>query len=325
VSLPTEPAAVNPGSPPSDDSAGRPALVMLAAGMATRYGGGCKPLAPVGIRGEAVIDLNASDAEEAGFGRIVVVLGPHSGPAIAYHIERTWPRSLDVALSEQSVPLGTAHAAMCARPHVGGSSFALINADDIYGTEALAELCRHLERARSHANVAYRLADTIVSDDPVTRGTCKVGPDGELVEMVERKKVTLQEDGGFVADDGKEPRMLDPDTPVSVNLWGFLPTIWPVLEAAVRQAHPEVRADGTLAEDPAGEQEVLLPEVVGAMVAGRTAGGGPAQAVAVLSGRGRCIGVTHSDDLPIVRGELAVLVGQGIRPERLWSVLHPGR
>ena len=75
MTFPTEAAAVTPGSPPSDDPAGRPVLVMLAAGMATRYGGGCKPLAPVGIRGEAVIDVNASDAEEAGFGRLVVVLG----------------------------------------------------------------------------------------------------------------------------------------------------------------------------------------------------------------------------------------------------------
>lgn len=310
---------------PPDEPAGRPVLVMLAAGMATRYGGGCKPLAPAGLHGEAVIDLNASDAEEAGFGRIVVVLGPHSGPAITYHIERTWPRELDVALPQQPVPLGTAHAAMCARPYVGGSPFALINADDIYGVEALAELCRHWQRSQTHANVAYRLADTIVSNDPVTRGTCKANSDGLLVEMVERKKVTRQADGSFVAYDDKEPKTLEPDTPVSVNLWGFLPSIWPVLEAAVRQVHPEVRADGTMTEEPAGNQEVLLPEVVGAMVAGRTRGDEPAQPVAVLSGMGRCIGVTHPDDLPVVRNELAVMVGQGIRREWLWSALPAGR
>src|SRR5579872_7179898 len=114
-----------------------PALVMLAAGMATRYGGGCKPLAPVGQHGEAVIDLNASDALSAGFGGVVVVLGPHSGPAIAYHIERCWPRAVDVALAEQTVPLGTAHATLCARLDVGQRRFALVNADDVYGVEAL--------------------------------------------------------------------------------------------------------------------------------------------------------------------------------------------
>lgn len=297
-----------------------PAVVMLAAGMATRYGGGCKPLAPVGLRGEAVIDLNASDARQAGFGRIVVVLGPQSGPAITYHIEQCWPEGLDVALAEQQVPLGTAHAALCAHRFVGNGPFALINADDVYGVPSLEELCRFLAGSDEHANVAYRLADTIVSDEPVTRGTCAIGPDGHLMEMVERKGVARRPDGRFVTDDGKEPVVLDPDTPVSVNLWGFHATVWPVLEAAVAAVHPEVDADGELDGEPADDTEVLLPEVIGAMVDGRAPGGGPAQGVRVLEGAGRCIGVTHPGDLPVVRNELAVMVGRGARSERVWAV-----
>lgn len=292
---------------------------MLAGGMATRFGGGCKPLAPVGLHGEAVIDLNASDALEAGFGSIVVVLGPQSGPAIEYHIQRCWPPGLSVALPVQSVPLGTAHAALCARPYVGPLPFALVNADDIYGVDSLGDLCRHLRSSTDHANVAYRLADTIVSDDPVTRGTCSVGPDGRLLSMAERKRVTRMTDGTFESKDGKQPVVLDPDTPVSVNLWGFQPGIWPVLEEAVQAVHPQVRAEGSLDGEPAHGNEVLLPEVVGAMVAGRTPGGGPSQTVRVLEGRGRCIGVTHAGDLPIVRTELAVMVGRGVRLDRLWT------
>lgn len=295
-----------------------PALVMLAAGMATRYGGGCKPLAPVGLRGEAVIDLNASDARQAGFGRIVVVLGPQSGPAITYHIEQCWPDGLDVALAEQRFPLGTAHAALCAHRFVGDAPFALINADDVYGAPSLEELCRFLMRSDEHANVAYRLADTIVSDEPVTRGTCTADPDGRLVEMVERKRVARRPDGRFDSDDGKEPAVLEPDTLVSVNLWGLHSSVWPVLEAAVAVVHPEVSPDGELGGEPAGDTEVLLPEVIGAMVTGR--GAGPAQPVRVLEGIGRCIGVTHPGDLPVVRTELAVMVGQGIRSERVWGV-----
>jgi len=296
-----------------------PALVMLAAGMATRYGGGCKPLAPVGLRGEAVIDLNASDARRAGFGRIVVVLGPQSGPAITYHIEQCWPKSLDVALAEQRIPLGTAHAALGAHRFVGDAPFALVNADDVYGVPSLEELCRFLVGSDEHANVAYRLADTIVSDEPVTRGTCTVGPDGLLVEMVERKRVARRPDGQFESDDGKEPAVLEADTPVSVNLWGFHSSVWPVLEAAVTAVHPEVGPDGEVERAPASDTEVLLPEVIGAMVAGR-AGAGPAQPVRVLEGIGRCIGVTHPGDLPVVRTELAVMVGQGVRSERVWDL-----
>jgi CTP:molybdopterin cytidylyltransferase MocA len=298
-----------------------PALVMLAAGMAKRYGGGCKPLAPVGLHGEAVIDLNASDGLSAGFGRIVIVLGPQSGPAIAYHVERCWPRAVGVDMAEQAVPLGTAHAALCARHHVADRRFALVNADDVYGVEALAKLCRHLEGSDEHANVAYRLADTVVSLDPVTRGTAVAGPDGLLVDMIERTKVRRQPDGSFVADDGKEPRRLDAGTPVSVNLWGFQPAIWPLVESAVRRAHPAVAADGSVQGELVDEHEVLLPEVIGAMVRGDHPGVDRPQPVRVLEGRGRTIGVTHPEDLPLARTELAVMVGEGIREARLWAAV----
>ncbi|HZU78478.1 MAG TPA: NTP transferase domain-containing protein [Acidimicrobiales bacterium] len=304
---------MTPGTP-----ADAPVLVMLAAGMAKRYGG-CKPLAPVGLHGEAVIDLNASDAASAGFGEIVVVVGPQTGPAITYHIERTWPVTVRVSLAEQSIPLGTAHAALSARKFVGDRPFALVNADDIYGVPALRILVDHLRGATTHANVAYRLSDTIVTADPVTRGTLQADDAGNLSRMDERKLVTRHEDGTFTAGDGREPASLEPGTLVSVNLWGFRPGIWPVLEAAVTEVHPTVQPDGSLQGEPASDDEVLLPEVVGSMVAGRPAGGGDVQTVAVLHGPGRCIGITHADDLPVVRTELAVMVGRGERPEALWE------
>ncbi len=95
-----------------------PPLVVLAAGMARRYGG-CKPLAPIGPNGEAVIDLLVSDAVAAGFGQIVLVLHPESGPAVRYHVERCWPKSVDVAFAEQRVPLGTVHAVLAAKGAAG--------------------------------------------------------------------------------------------------------------------------------------------------------------------------------------------------------------
>jgi hypothetical protein len=210
---------------------------------------------------------------------------------------------------------------LCARRHVEDRRFALVNADDVYGVEALAKLCRHLEGSDEHANVAYRLTDTVVSPDPVTRGTAVAGPDGLLVEMIERTNVSRQPDGTFVADDGKVPRCLDPDTPVSVNLWGFQPAIWPLVETAVRRAHRAVGPDGSVLGELSDQHEVLLPEVIGAMVGGDHPGIDRPQPVRVLEGKGRTIGVTHQDDLPIARIELAAMVGAGVRDGRLWAAL----
>lgn len=305
-------------TPGGDDGAGRPVLVILAAGMAKRYGG-CKPLAPVGLHGEAVIDLNAGDARRAGFGEIVLVLGPATGPAIAYHVRRCWPPSIAVSLARQAVALGTAHAVLGTRSVVGDRPFAVINADDIYGVPALTLLAGHLASSPDHALVSYRLSDTVVSTDPVTRGTCQADTDGWLRALVERRKVTLRPDGPFTADDGLEPRELPGDTPVSMNLWGFTARIWPVLERAVLEAHPDLGPDGTVeGHGPSSDAEVLLPEVVGAMAGATTEGHGHGR-VRVLPGTGRCIGVTHADDLPVVRTELAEMVGQGRRADAPWE------
>ena len=306
----------------ADAPATRPVLVVLAAGMAKRYGG-CKPLAPVGLHGEAVIDLIAGDAVAAGFGDVVLVLGPQTGAAITYHVQRSFPPAVAVGFAHQAVPLGTAHAVLCARPLVGAAPFAVVNSDDVYGTPAMTLLAAHLSGSDEHAIVSYRLRDTIVTDDPVTRGTCAVRPDGLLERLVERRQVTRQADGTFRSGDGLEPAVLDGDTPVSMNLWGFAPSIWPVLEDAVRRAHPAVAADGTVGRAALdGDAEVLLPEVVGAMISGDGVDGprhDGAGAVRVIAGTGRCIGVTHADDLMVVREELAQMVGGGLRPEWVWE------
>jgi hypothetical protein len=287
--------------------------------VARRYGG-CKPLAPVGLHGEAVIDLNAGDATRAGFGRIVLILGPATGPAITYHVEKTWPSSVPVTLAHQGLPLGTVHAVLAARAAVGGLPFAVINADDIYGVENLARLAEHLASTDDHALVAYSLRHTVVTADPVTRGMCQTDGDGWLTGLVERRSVVRHDDGTFSADDGLEPKVIPGDTPISMNLWGFTPAIWPFLEEALHAVHPTLGPDGAIgAVAPTSDTEVLLPEVVGAMVAGT--GPGPARGrVRVLTGTGRCIGVTHADDVPVVRVELAEMVGQGLRSEGPWPV-----
>jgi len=305
-------------TPAGHATTGRPVLVMMAAGVARRYGS-CKPLAPVGLHGEAVIDLNAGDAVRAGFGDVVLVLGPTTGPAITYHVTRCWPRSVAVSFALQAVALGTVHAVLSARPHVGDRPFAVVNADDIYGVPALELLARHLATEADHALVSYPLRDTVVTADPVTRGMCEADSGGWLRALVERRFVTRHDDGRFTADDGLEPKEIPADTPVSMNLWGFTPAIWPFLEEALHRVHPELGPDGSVqGRAPTSDTEVLLPEVVGAMAHGAD-GGGAGRRTRVLRGTGRCVGVTHADDLPVVRMALAEMVGQGLRAEGPWD------
>jgi hypothetical protein len=277
-------------------------LVILAAGRARRYGG-CKPLAPVGPNGEAVVDLVASDALSGGFGTIVLVLSPATGPAIRYHVTQTWPSEVDVRFAEQPAPLGTVHAVLCASDAVEGLPFGVGNADDVYGSAGCALLVEHLRtRPESSALVGYRLADAVIGYAPVTRGICSVEPDGRLAGVDERRQVHATVEGTFEASDGRQPSSLSPDARVSMNLWGFTPAFHAVLRAAMDAAI-----------DASEEAEVLLPEVVARSLS--------ASRFDVLPAQGRCIGVTHPDDLSLVQDELNHQVASGERPARLWSAL----
>ncbi len=287
------------------EKAGRtdPALVILAAGRARRYGG-CKPLAPVGPQGEAVIDLVASDALAAGFGTIVLVLGPDTGPAIRYHVEHTWPAAVDVRFATQPQPLGTVHAVLSASDLVGDAPYGVGNADDIYGSGACAQLVGHLGAHDDvNALVGYRLADAVIGSSPVTRGICRVADDGTLLGVDERRQVTPTPEGGFIAGDGRQPAALSPDSRVSMNLWGFTPAFHRTLQVAMDTA-----------VDASEDSEVLLPEVVAASLA--------TSSFAVLPAQGRCIGVTHPDDLALVQAELNRQVAAGERSARLWLTLR---
>ncbi|MGH9029223.1 MAG: sugar phosphate nucleotidyltransferase, partial [Acidimicrobiales bacterium] len=254
-------------------------------------------------------------------------LGPQTSAAIEYHVRSSWPSGVRVAFAVQPVPLGTAHAVLCARELVPDGPFAVVNADDVYGADAMRLLAKHLgDEPEEHATVAFALRDSVVNDSPVTRGTCVVEPGGLLSAIIERRKVTVHDDGRATSDDGLEPHELDPDVLVSVNLWGFNPSLWPVLEAAVLSVHGGVAPDGSIRDPNAIKRdvEVLLPEVIGDLIAGRSLVAPRSEAVRVLRGPGRCLGVTHADDLPVVRSELASMVGQGVRPEATWEAFRGG-
>jgi hypothetical protein len=282
-------------------------LVVLAAGRAKRYGG-CKPLAPVGPAGEAVIDLLASDALSAGFSTIVLVVGAATGDAIRYHVAHTWPRAVDARFARQATPSGTVDAVLAAGDQLDpGIPFGVGNADDLYGEVALGLLADHVgANASEHALVGFRLRNAVIGRSPVTRGVCTVDAQGLLTGIEERRQVTPT-DGRFVAGDGRQPLELDPDASVSMNLWGFQPGVWPILRGASARARSSTEA------------EVLLPDMVAAMVsANGDAGAAPFR---VLPADGRCIGVTHPDDLALVQADIAAQIGRGERPARLWTAL----
>jgi hypothetical protein len=292
-----------------------PALVVLAAGRARRYGG-CKPLAPVGIGGEAVIDLLAGDALAAGFSTIILVVGPSTGPAIRYHVEHRWPAGVDVRFAHQETPLGTVHAVLAAEEHLAeGVAFGVANADDLYGADALALLAPRLaEPAGANTVVAFRLRNAVVGDSPVTRGVCRVDEGGRLTSIDERRKVVAVGGGRFRSEDGLEPSELDGDALVSMNLWGFGPAIRVAFRAAMDEA-----------EHASADAEVLLPDVVGRVLRGERPGGVPEPPpFRVLAAPGRCIGVTHPEDLALVRADVAREVGGGDRPAHPWAPGGPG-
>jgi len=277
-----------------------PTLVILAAGRARRFGG-LKQLAPVGAHGEAVIDLIGSDAYAAGFTKVIVVVNRDSGPTIEEHIASHWPTTCSVAFAIQERPLGTVHAVLAAKDLVDPEGpFAVANADDLYGRDAMMSLGEHLAREATNCLVGFRLDRALVGEQAVTRGVCKVR-EGELVTITERRQVRLTP-SGFIADDGLQPRSLEPDIRVSMNLWGFQPSMWEFFDKAM--------AEATNASEDA---EVLLPDVVGRVLRDGAAD------FRVLEVNSRCVGVTHADDLPIVQSDVADQISRGERPERAFT------
>ena len=286
-------------------------LVILAAGFGRRFGG-LKQLAPVGPSGQAIMDYTANAAKSCGYEGIIVIVREDIHDEIAEHIARYWQEDLPVTLVDQGKVSGTAPAVLSAAPYIHGP-FGVANADDIYGEPALRALIEHFEAGRSgfsspdearklHLLVAYHVVRTVLTDAPVTRGLCEVDADDNLVS-IEEHRVSLREDGRFDAEPlvvaaGKSPRVLEGNEWVSMNLWGFHPSILGHLAQAVDSydvAH-------------SGRRELLLPEVVGRGVHAGTVN------VHVLETDERCIGVTHAEDVSIVHEELTVAT----RPRAPW-------
>ncbi len=283
-------------------------MVILAAGMGRRFGG-LKQLTPVGPGGEAIMDYTVYDALRAGFDEIVLVIRREIAAEVRAHVEAGFGRLVSVkyvcqelgdAPASRSKPWGTGQAVLAAAPVLRGP-FAVANADDFYGADALAELGAFLsgpaQAPPTWLVVGYRVLDTLPATGTVSRGLLRID-DGWLQAIDEVHTVRRLEHGAG-RDEAGETRKLAADTLVSMNLWGFGPEVLDHLQGGF---------DRFRAGSPGDEDEYYLP--VG--VAEAIADGGAR--VKVSSTRSRWCGMTSADDLIEVKRRLAEMTHAGVYP-----------
>ncbi len=301
----------------------KPVLVIMAAGMGSRYGG-LKQMDPVGGHGQVILDYSIYDARRAGFETVIFVIKdeieadfkervgariqPHMD--VRYAFQRMDDLPPGYAIPEgRTKPWGTAQAALAARPFIDGP-FAIINADDYYGRSAFQVIYDYLLDCRAedeYAMVAYRLENTVTDHGHVARGVCQVGADGLLTGIVERTRIEKGPPPRFTEDGGESWTTLPGDTMVSMNFWGFPPAL---LDRA-RERFPGF-LDRTLAENPM-KGEYLLPTLVGQLIQEGQA------TVRALSSGDRWYGVTYQEDKPAVSAAIARMTAQGLYPDNLWA------
>ena len=304
---------------------GKPTLVILAAGMGSRYGG-LKQIDPVDDRGHKIIDFSIYDAVRAGFGKVVFIIKKENekdfkecvGDAVSRHVPVEYVfQELDrvpegfVMPEGRMKPWGTAHAILCCKGVLDGP-FAVINADDFYGRSAYQELYRFLTTHRDdgkyrYAMVGYQLGNTLTENGSVARGVCVTDDAGYLVQIAERTKIVRTKEGAaYTEDEGKTWTPLALDTPVSMNMWAFSPSILGELEGAVSRFFAQEVEKNPL------KSECFLPiEVDKLLKAGKAT-------VQVLHSADKWFGVTYKEDKPFVMESIAKLKAAGVYPDVLW-------
>ena len=305
----------------------KPILVIMAAGMGSRYGG-LKQIDPVGSHGEAILDYSLYDARRAGFATVVFIIkheieadfkatvgrrAEKSGMEIRYAYQQVDMLPAGFALPEGRVkPWGTAHAILCAADEID-APFAVINADDYYGPEAYKEIYNYLsthsdDRYYEYAMVGFQLKNTVSENGSVSRGVCVADEGGYLVSVTERTRIEKYEGGiHYTENSGESWVQLPGDTTVSMNLFGFTPSF--VQE--IRAGFPAF-LEKALAENPL-KGEYFLPSVVSRLI-----GEGKAR-VKVLTSADKWYGVTYQEDKPVVVAALAAKTAEGLYPDGLWE------
>ena len=306
----------------------KPVLVVMAAGMGSRYGG-LKQIDPVGSHGEAILDYSLYDAYEAGFRTAVIVIKEAIREDFMATVGKRLEKSpLEIRYAYQEIdklpegfavpegrvkPWGTAHAVLCAMDAVDGAPFAAINADDYYGKTAYRNIYNFLENAQdgdqyAYCMVAYNIGNTVTENGSVARGICQTNTEGFLTSVVERTQIEQYEGGiHYIGDDGESWIDVAPDAPVSMNIWGFTSSFMDELKAQF-----PVFLTQTMPQNPQ-KAEMYLPSVVSKLIDANKA------TVKVLRTADKWYGVTYAADKPSVIAALRSLTQQGLYPDGLWD------
>ena len=296
----------------------QPTLLILAAGMASRYGS-MKQVQGFGPSGETIMDYSIYDAIRAGFGKVVFIIRKDFAddfkarfePKLKGKIKTDYVyQEMDSFLgdlkapADRTKPWGTGHAVLCAM-HAIHEPFAVINADDFYGLRSYQLLGQHLSQPQAaYAMAGFRLANTLSEFGSVSRGICELDADGWLQRVVEHTKIERSQQGAISQEAEGGPHNLTGEEVVSMNFWGLQPTIFSELESQFRTF---------LNSNPGGKGELYIPSVLDRVI---REGRGRVQ---VLTSPESWFGVTYPDDKPRVVEEVRQRIAAGQYPEQLWT------
>ncbi len=300
-----------------------PTLVIMAAGMGSRYGG-LKQMDKITDAGEIILDFSLYDAYMAGFKKAVIIIKKEMEEDFGALIQGKADRFMEIQFAFQELgdipegyeipkerikPWGTGHAVLAARKLVDGP-FAVINADDYYGPGAFSTCYEYLTSGeKDYLLVSYNVENTLTENGTVSRGVCAKDAEGFLTDIHERTKIGWTEDGGIAYEEDGTFFAVEKGTPVSMNFWGFPEEFMSELE----ERFPE-KLDEILSSNPE-KGEYFLPFVVDELV-----GEGKAR-VKVLNSADRWYGVTYQKDRDHVKNALQSMKDKGIYPEILWGAI----
>lgn len=301
----------------------KPVLVVLAAGMGSRYGG-LKQIDALGGNGEAILDYSIFDAYQAGFRTAVILIKEairedfmatagkrlaSSPMEIRYAYQELNKLPAGYSVPEGRVkPFGTGHAIICAGEEVGNAPFVVINADDFYGRVAFQKMYEFLSAATDpfgYCMVGYELGKTVTDNGSVARGVCCTDAQGNLTTITERTRIEKYPGGIHFTEDGETWTDLPADTTVSMNFMGFMPSFLEEAKALFPKALDEILAKNPL------KGEYFLPAIVQQMLTeGRAT-------MKVLTSPDKWYGVTYAADKPVVVAALKKMTEDGSYPEKL--------